>query len=402
MTTRRWFAAGGVIAAVLFASSASIAPAKNVPTTPSIDGAVYTTVDGNDPNSATYCHNGNPGVNCNQYNAKTSVYLNGGPAKNSLSPAGYYFYAVLAPGGQPNPNDGAPGNLSSPYDCYKNRLIQIGSSGEVVGTVSEPASDTACFPTPPTPFAAGTPHKYDAPFVQLWPYVDTPNPGGVYIMAVCWVGTTPTAALPAGGVNPSMCKYDAFKVDFDSAAPVCKLVSRTLSSDGKTVTAITVAVQDAGAGLEGVDYTTYNAVGSFPSPLVVGQTDPWYLTATKTNLAQGATLAITAYDTAGNQVKCDPAYGLPHQTESRIVSAGHRASISGLSSQRATLSLTRLAVGASRVTVSVNGRRFAIVAMGRQRTARLELGAGLLRRSGNVVTVSLSGRKGKILVRISN
>jgi hypothetical protein len=39
----------------------------------------------------------------------------------------------------------------------------------------------------------------------LFPFADTPNPGGVYIMAIC--------KLPASGsVNPRDCKYDAFKV----------------------------------------------------------------------------------------------------------------------------------------------------------------------------------------------
>jgi hypothetical protein len=239
--------------------------------------------------------------------------------------------------------------------------------------------------------------------VQLWPFVDTPNPGGVYIMAVCYVGSTPTTPLPAGGVDPSMCKYDAFKVVFDTTPPVCKLVSKTLSSDGKTVTAITVAVQDSGAGLESVDYTTVNAVGSYPSPLVVGQTTPWYLTATKTNLSQGANLAITATDTAGNQVFCDPAYGLRPQSESRVVSAGGSARIGGLSSGHGTLLLTTLKRGAGAATVWVDGRRFAIVPLGRRHsTVKLDLGAGLLRPHGNVVTVSVSGRKGTILMRISS
>ena len=48
----------------------------------------------------------NSQVNCNIYGIKPDVWLNGGPAANGLGPDGEYFFAVLVPGGQPNPNDG--------------------------------------------------------------------------------------------------------------------------------------------------------------------------------------------------------------------------------------------------------------------------------------------------------
>jgi hypothetical protein len=37
--------------------------------------------------------------------------VSGGPGPSGLEP-GTYFFAVLQPGGQPNPNDGRPENLS--------------------------------------------------------------------------------------------------------------------------------------------------------------------------------------------------------------------------------------------------------------------------------------------------
>jgi hypothetical protein len=391
-----------ILAVVLAAlAAAPLAGAKKVPTTPQITGAVYTTVDLNDPNYKNECHNGNPAVNCNQYTAKQFVYLNGGPAKNHLSPDGVYFYAVLVPGGQPNPNDGSANNLSDDYDCYQNRLVQI-THGEVAGIYS--STEPSCFHnTAVEPVA--TPHKIDAPngpFVQLWPYADTTNPGGVYIMAVCYVGPTAATPLPAGGVDPSLCKYDAFKVLFDTTPPVCKLVSKTLDATGKITTSITVTVQDVGAGLESVDYTTSNATASFPSPLGVGQTDPWYITATKDVLANGSSLALTATDTAGNQIFCDPAYGLARSVHVKTIAAGGRAVIGGLRSGEAHLLLTSLASGSRAVTVRVDGRRFATVQLAARRKLRLNLQPGLLRHRGNVVSVSVSGRKGRILVRLSN
>ncbi|MBL8056292.1 MAG: hypothetical protein JNK29_06310, partial [Anaerolineales bacterium] len=82
-----------------------------------VSGAGYTTVNqAADPGN--HCKNGNPGVNCNIYDGKEYVWLNGGPAANGLGPDGTYFFAVLVPGGQPNPNDGGPKNLSDDYDAY--------------------------------------------------------------------------------------------------------------------------------------------------------------------------------------------------------------------------------------------------------------------------------------------
>jgi hypothetical protein len=148
-----------------------------------VSGAGYTTVnpavDG--PN---HCKNGNPGVNCNIYDGKPYVWLNGGPAANGLGPDGQYFFAVLVPGGQPNPNDGGPKNLSDDFDAYTNRTFTV-TGGEVSAY-------------------AGT-HTATIPLIRLFPYADTTNPGGVYIMAICSLG----AGYP---VEPRDCKYDAFKV----------------------------------------------------------------------------------------------------------------------------------------------------------------------------------------------
>jgi hypothetical protein len=47
------------------------------------------------------CQNGNPNVNCNIYDGKPYVWLNGGPSVAYVGD-GDYFFAVLAPGGQEN------------------------------------------------------------------------------------------------------------------------------------------------------------------------------------------------------------------------------------------------------------------------------------------------------------
>src|SRR5829696_4298649 len=148
-----------------------------------VSGAGYTTVN-TAVDGSGHCKNGNPAVNCNIYDGKQYVWLNGGPAANGLGPDGQYFFAVLAPGGQPNPNDGGPKNLSDDFDTFQNRTFTV-TNGKVSAY-------------------AGT-HDQTIPLIRLAPYADTPNPGGVYIMAICSLGS----GYP---VAPRSCKYDAFKV----------------------------------------------------------------------------------------------------------------------------------------------------------------------------------------------
>jgi hypothetical protein len=149
-------------------------------------GASYTTfnaaVDGDNGNK-DLCKNTE--TNCNIYSAKKYVWLNGGPVSANLG-LGEYFFAVLEPGGQPNPNDNNAKNLSSSYDAYTNRTFQVTETGITYG---------------------GSHDFYEpGPSIRLFPYDDTSNNGGVYILAIC--------SLDNGGypVDPKDCKYDAFKV----------------------------------------------------------------------------------------------------------------------------------------------------------------------------------------------
>ena len=211
----KWYLAGAVGAAVLFAAACSdtkemtapvqrvglpeaASPEANVPVT----GAAFTTTnptavdpDNPVPDGTGHCKNGNEAVNCNIYDGKKYVWLNGGPSVAYVGD-GEYFFAVLAPGGQggnQDPNDGTPKNLSDATpddrpgtgtgDAYTNRTFTVtGGSVAYNGT-----------------------HDFAANKIRLMPYDDTPNPGGVYILAIC--------SLAKGyPVTPSACKYDAFKV----------------------------------------------------------------------------------------------------------------------------------------------------------------------------------------------
>jgi hypothetical protein len=124
--------------------------------------------------------NGDP-INCNLYSAKEDVWLSGLPTDLA---DGDYFLAVLAPGGQNDPNDGSADLLSS--DIRDDRVFAL-VNGVITSTTGN--------------------HLVENSKIQLAPYADTPNPGGEYILAVCAVPEDPEADVMA-----SDCKYDAFKI----------------------------------------------------------------------------------------------------------------------------------------------------------------------------------------------
>jgi hypothetical protein len=148
-------------------------------------------------------------INCNLYGAKPDVWLNGGPSANGLGPDGQYFFAVLVPGGQPNPNDGGLKNLSDDYDLYTNRIFTV-KDGEVSYYGGTHDLDSGNFLDPNRKYCTkprGCTPDGEEPLIRLYPYADTTNPGGVYILAICYIGDG--SEYP---VEPRDCKYDAFKV----------------------------------------------------------------------------------------------------------------------------------------------------------------------------------------------
>jgi len=174
-----------------------------------VSGAAFTTynpwVDGD---FKDICKNSQ--INCNIYGTKPDVWLNGGPSANGLGPDGEYFFAVLVPGGQPDPNDGGAKNLSDDFDAYTNRQFTV-TDGEVSfydGSHDQDSGDTLDSSRNFCHSPRGCSPDDAPPFIRLFPYADTTNPGGVYILAIC--------SLQSGyPVEPRDCKYDAFKVKLE-------------------------------------------------------------------------------------------------------------------------------------------------------------------------------------------
>ena len=172
------------ITLIVFTLAVSI-PANAAP------GAGFTTFD----TSLLGCLDSPNGIDCNNYAAKEDVFMNGGPNAAGLSDGGYFF-AVLVPGFQNGGFlDGANGNLSDITasnggpgggDDVSNRTFTV--SNHLISSYGG------------THFVGIDPQGHQV--IQLLPYDDTSNPGGVYILAICSVNAT----------GPSQCKYDAFRI----------------------------------------------------------------------------------------------------------------------------------------------------------------------------------------------
>jgi hypothetical protein len=144
-------------------------------------GAGYTTID----EDLGGCKNGT-GLNCNNYLGKDYVFMSGGPSQTISGLAdGSYFFAVLAPGAQNTFLDGT-GLLSTD-----------GVAARTFNTIGHEVD----LSTYDGGHATGT-SPQGRPVIGLMPYADTPNNGGVYILAICQTGATST----------SQCKFDAFRV----------------------------------------------------------------------------------------------------------------------------------------------------------------------------------------------
>lgn len=135
-------------------------------------------------------------VNLNHYAAKEDVYLNGGPGINAPDdaaglPAGTYYFQVTDPSGK---------TLLS-TDAVACRQFTVDASGVITGV------------TGPCPHATGADGEDGGATVQLFPYLDTPNNGGVYKV---WV--TPITDLDCDAPGNKHCfvphhsKTDNFKV----------------------------------------------------------------------------------------------------------------------------------------------------------------------------------------------
>lgn len=247
--------AGPALLAAIVAFSGAVAVLSAAPAGAAVTNAVSTTTNVNAASGYGACLNGGSATvdptNCNIYSDKSDVWLSGLP---SDLPDGDYFFAVLDPGGQNDPNDDSPDLLST--DVRAKRSFTL-AGGEVTSAN----------------------HLFFGGKVQLAPYDDTPNPGGVYIVAVC----------PFNGGDPvdaSSCKYDAFKVRSGTPPTDQKADPLTILKDAEGTYDRTYAWTIT----KGVDKTLVKQVGgsaTFDYTVTVGHD-----TGTDSNFAVAGTITV--------------------------------------------------------------------------------------------------------------
>jgi hypothetical protein len=201
----------GVGFLLLFTFLAGQAPPAARADAPS--GAIFTTVvDGSE-------------INFNHYAAKEDVYLDGGPGPGAPQDAaglddGVYVFMVTDPSGK---------KLLS-TDNAECRLFTV--SGGIIVDV-DPSADGCTHNT-------GVDIDHGAITVQLFPYDDTPNPGGVY---KAWVTNVNDYVCPLGQVEctvrgakhgfvPADSKTDNFKVEPKAIVEIDTRFFNDLNHDG--------------------------------------------------------------------------------------------------------------------------------------------------------------------------
>jgi hypothetical protein len=363
-----------------------------VATASGVSGAAFTTINSTADGGGTgadegLCHNGNGNVNCNQYYSKRFVWVNGGPDGNGLTD-GKYFFAVLVPGMQHDPNDQVPvtttdKNLSDDFDTYKNRTFEV-KNGEIFSYTGNPGET-------PHDFGVDTADNGEKK-IRLFPYTDTSNNGGVYILAVC--SLAPDKKGNTYPVKSQSCKYDAFKILEDDDKPECPRPTFGTNASGQK----TARQQFRDPG--GIDLIMIERVlNATIAPLKPGEnwfqgTTSWVeLTATKIDQNRGSSVEIFVRDVAGNEVRCDPV----------LTTLRGRAQSYRVTEQEDTVSIHNGRPGLRRIAVTVNGKRFVVRHLRPGQRVKLRIGGALRAGKRNKVTLRGAGaRGGNASIMISN
>ena len=178
-------------------------------------------------------------VNLNIYDTKEDVYLNGGPGINAPEnaaglPAGTYYFQVTDPSGRTLLS-------TDPVEC---RQVTVDDSGVFTGVVAAGGCE----------HATGADGEDGGVTVQLMPYDDTPNNGGVYKV---WI--TPVDAYDCDGAGNKHCfvpadsKTDNFKV---RAGAIVEIDTRFGGKDGYLLGMKATWTDTLGAS--NVKYSEYN------------------------------------------------------------------------------------------------------------------------------------------------
>jgi hypothetical protein len=214
----------------------------------------------------------------------------------------------------------------------------------------------------------------------------------VYILAVC--------SLKNGyPVAASACKYDAFKIGPDRAPPNCPPPTLGVDSSGKKF--ITQTIQDPG-GMDGWEVVWTKNVKLELEGYFLGTAGKIKVTGTKIKQALSSVVRIRFTDVAGNSKVCDPVLAevrVPAHGASRPVVE----TLTGLSAREHRVTIRNGSPGLRRLTLTVNGARYAVGALADGATRTIDVRAALRPGTRNTMTLRGHGPAGATAsVLISN
>jgi hypothetical protein len=275
------------------------------------------------------------------------------------------------------PADTTDKNLSDDYDPWTNRIFHVHN-----GVIDS---------TPGTHLL-----KYDTQDgkwkLNIAPYSTTSNNGGVYQLAVCWLGNDNDPASHYPITNTSNCaKSDNFKTGLDETPPECPPVQFSVDQNGNHIA--TQQFRDTG-GLEKIQIIDMINVNFTMDPpnldynnFPTGTTGWVTLVATQINPGQLTQAQILAWDVGGNSTICDPVMTTLRAHANRSIVQRFR-----VSRHENKVVIKNGRPGLERLRISVNGRSATLRLHPGQRRV-LKIGA-LLTHKHNRIVLKGYGSKG--------
>jgi hypothetical protein len=312
-----------------------------------------------------------------------------GPGCQPPQPGGPVFLCRAQAGRSAEPErservDRKSDNLSCPTvgcaDPYTNRTFTIGSNGEISSYSGSHDQD---------------PNGGNGILIRLCngggcpPYIDTPNLGGEYDMAVCYLGPD-SAHITYPIATDKVCKHDNFKVRTpETTPPFCAIAQRGVNSSGFAF--IKVNVSDAGSGLASITVTQHANANVVLPTFTAGDRGLFTVTATRIVKTSPAHLSLTVTDVSGNTTRCDPFLA----TISAQGLAGTGVQVfKGLTRAEGKVYIGNGRVGFRQFLVVVNGRAFHVAF--RSRKAKLiDVRSAMQVGSHNTFTIrGIGGKRG--------
>ncbi len=193
----------------------------------------------------------------------------------------------------------------------------------------------------------------------------------------------PVSTDPAG-VNDHTIDFGFTNV-IDTTPPSCVLTA-VINGPPKQ---LQITANDSGTGLASIVPTTaINATVNVPA-FTPGTTGLILVTATKTNQAQSAQVALRVTDVAGNFTDCDPVLAtVTARGTTRI------QKLTGLPQAEHVISLTNGKPGLTSLKIAVNGHHYTLARLKNNQRRHLDIAQAMRPGTHNTITLTGTGKRG--------